>query len=151
MLVIACLTAGNIIHARSIGGQIVDNVTAFTENGIIKVKFEFLVPVHYQWRFPKGFNAQIMISLQPLKKDPAEPINIREDIRVPDSIRGLIDEMYIDGTEGPNLLLVIHSSSAINPDIEQDRASIGITLSLNKDQIKKLSDGDCEIELPGKK
>ena len=151
MLVIACLTAGNIIHARSIGGQIVDNVTAFTENGIIKVKFEFLVPVHYQWRFPKGFNDQIMISLQPLKKDPAEPINIREDIRVPDSIRGLIDEMYIDGTEGPNLLLVIHSSSAINPDIEQDRASIGITLSLNKDQIKKLSDGDCEIELPGKK
>ena len=151
ILVTACMITGSIIHARSIGGQIVENVTAYTENGTIKVKFEFLVPVHYQWRFPKGFNNQIMISLQPLKRDPELPTNIREDIRVPESMTGLIDEMYIDGTEGANILLVIHTKSEINPDIKQDRTASGIILSLDKSQIKDKSDSECDKELPGKK
>lgn len=151
VLAVTSQVTTNISHARSIGGQVVDNVTAFTENGTIKMKFEFVVPVHYQWRFPKGFNNQIMISLQPLKRDPELSINIREDIRVPDSMKGLISEIYIDGTEGANLLLVIHSSSEINPDIKQDRSSSGITLSLDKNQIKNSADIECDKELPGKK
>jgi hypothetical protein len=151
VLLTACFAIANTGWARSIGGQVVDNVTAYTEDGTIKLKLEFVVPVHYQWRFPKGFNNQIMISLQPLKRDPELPTNIREDIRVPDSMTGLINEMYIDGTEGANLLLVIHTSSEINPDIKQDRASSGITLSLDKTQIKNSSDIECDKELPGKK
>ena len=135
--------SNNIAHARSIGGQIVDDIRVNRANGMFEIHIDFLFPVHYQWRFPKEFNNQIMISLQPVKLDPRISSIQREDLRVPDEIADLFQEIYIDTTESPNLLLYLQTTKDINPEIKQARGSNGIVISLTKEQIKNSNDSGC--------
>jgi hypothetical protein len=143
LLLTTLLPAISTVHARSIGGQIVDEITATEVDGTLEIRIDFLYPLHYQWRFPKGFNNQIMISLQPVKKDPSLSAIQREDIRVPNQIADLFQEIYIDTTESPNLLLYLQTSKHINPDIIQARGANGIIISLAKDQIKASNNSGC--------
>ena len=136
MLCLYLVVAATCVHARSAGGRVVDDVSASMQDGSIILTFEFTVPVHYQWRFPKGFSDQILISLQPLKYSPELSTNLRENVRIPDSVKDLIEDIYIDGTEGKNILLILQVKSDINPDITHDRKTNGIIVTINKDQIK---------------
>jgi len=137
ILITTCsLIASAVAQVPSVGGRIVDDVSAYIEDGTIKLRLEFLLPVHYQWRFPKEFGSLLLISLQPVKQHSELGTNKREHIRIPNTMSGLLNDMYIDGTEGSNLLLVIDAKREINPAITQARFASGIILSFSKDQIR---------------
>jgi hypothetical protein len=150
VLLAALLLTNNIAHARSIGGQVVDDIRVSRANGTLEIHIDFLFPVHYQWRFPKDFNNQIMIALQPVKLDPRLSAIQREDLRVPDEIADLFQEIYIDTTEIPNLLLYLQTTKHINPEIKQARSSAGIIISISKEQIKSSNDSGCNKDSPKK-
>lgn len=137
------------VYATSAGGQIVESATSYVEGDVTKVKFEFRVPVHYQWHFPKKFSEEIMVSLQPLRSGSGLNTRIREHVRVPDELTGIIDEMYVDGTENNNIYLVIHAKYPIKPEFRQDRKSKGVILSLSSQQIKKTVEIDCNSNFTG--
>lgn len=144
VLFAALLLTNSHVQARSIGGQIVEDITVNRMNGGLEIHINFLFPIHYQWRFPKGFNDQIMISLQPVRQDPSLSAIQREDLRVPDEIADLFQDIYIDTTESPNLLLYLQTTRHINPEIKQARGSTGIIISISRDQIKSNNDAGCD-------
>lgn len=138
-------------NTAPVGGRIIDDITAHTDNTTTHITFKFTIPVHYQWHFPRTPSKEIMVSLLPVRGGLDGDTRFREHISVPDELKDIIDEIQFDGTEGRNLLLIIHTKNQIKPEIKQGKSASAIIFSVSTVQPQQKSDIECESRNAGGK
>lgn len=132
--------------AEPVGKHIVDEAIDVSDANTLRLELRFITPVNYLWHFPRTRKDEFLIAVQPITGLASFNTAIREHIRIPPALSGIITNLYYDGTEDTNRFVVLETNRDVGIVIKQGQDMKNIIIEFQSVAPEPASECDSKLK-----